>query len=299
MGKVYVVATPIGHLEDITLRALQTLGEADCIYAEDTRRTRVLLTHHNLSADLYSLHVGNEDRRIPVALGQLEAGKSLALVSDAGTPLISDPGARLISAALDAGHRVEPIPGPSALVAALSACGLRVHPFTFLGFLPRRSGPRRRLLEAYLGRGEALVIFEAPGRIFATLTDCVAVFGPHRRACVARELTKLHEEMARATLAELVEEYRHPTRGEITLVVEGEETPMLSPRARLDESEVEQRIAELVEQGRRPREIAGLLGPLSDMPRRVLYARALEVCKARGEDMRGQGDELGLEFEDE
>ncbi|MDE0885900.1 MAG: 16S rRNA (cytidine(1402)-2'-O)-methyltransferase [Myxococcota bacterium] len=281
MGTIQVVATPIGNLEDMTLRGLRALVEADRIYAEDTRRTRVLLDHHGIQTKTISLHTGNEEARLAQALAQLDAGECLALVSDAGTPLISDPGARLIASAADAGHRVEPIPGPSAVLAALSVSGLRAHPFTFLGFLPRRSGARRRLLGPYRDRSEALVLFESPNRLTETLADLVAVFGPERRACVARELTKIHEEVVRGSLEMLAKRFAGEVRGEVTLVVEGgegAESAFLQPF--LEEHELELRMAELAAEGRRPREIAALLAPLSPLPRRELYARAVAQQKA-------------------
>jgi len=284
MGTIQVVATPIGNLEDMTLRGLRVLLEADCIYAEDTRRTRILLDHHGIKAKTVSLHSGNEEARIAQALTQLEAGKCLALVSDAGTPLISDPGARLIASASEAGHRVEPIPGPSAVLAALSVSGLRAHPFTFIGFLPRKSGARRRLLTPYRDRPEALVFFESPNRLAETLDDFVAVFGAERRACVARELTKLHEEVVRGSLEELAKQFSCEVRGEVTLVVEGGEGGEAAfPEALLGEPELDQRMAELIGEGRRPREIAALLAPLSPLPRRELYARAV-ACQKAAED---------------
>ena len=281
MGTVHVVATPIGNLEDITLRGLRLLAESDRIYAEDTRRTRILLDHHGIAARTVSLHSNNEEARIREALEQLGRGETLALVSDAGTPLLSDPGARLVAAAVDAGHRVEPVPGPSALLAALSVAGLRVHPFTFVGFLPRRGGGRRRALLSHRDRYETLVIFEAPHRVAETLEDLVEVFGTERRACLARELTKIHEEVVRGSLAELAEGFSEGARGEITLVVEGAEgTENRAVESLLDEAELKRRMEALVREGRRPREIAALLAPLSPLPRRELYARAVAAREA-------------------
>ncbi len=221
MGTLCLVATPIGNLEDITLRALRVLREADRIYAEDTRRSGVLLRHHGVATRAVSLHAHNEAARVREVLAALGEGQKIALISDAGSPLVSDPGIRLVDAVLEAGHRVEAIPGPSAVVAALSVSGLAPHPFAFLGFLPRRSGARRTRLEAYRGRAETLVLFESPHRIGALLDDALAVLG-ERRACVARELTKLHEEVVRGSLEELALRYKEGSRGEITLVIEGE-----------------------------------------------------------------------------
>lgn len=219
-GTLYVVATPIGNLEDVTLRALRILREVDTILAEDTRHSRVLLQHHAILKKPRALHAHNELEQRARVLDELAAGASVALISDAGTPLVSDPGVRLVSAALAAGHRVTPIPGPSAVLAALTISGIASEPFCFLGFLSRRAGPRRRLLESYRKRPETLVIFESPHRLPATLAALYEVLG-ERRACVARELTKLHEQTVRGTLSELMAQFREAPRGEITLVIEG------------------------------------------------------------------------------
>jgi 16S rRNA (cytidine1402-2'-O)-methyltransferase len=281
MGTVQVVATPIGNLEDITLRALRILAEAHCIFAEDTRRTRILLDRHGIANRVISLHSRNEEGRIAEALEGLERGEKLAVVSDAGTPLVSDPGAHLVAAAAEAGHRVEPIPGPSAVLAALSISGLRTHPFTFLGFLPRRGGGRRRLLAAHRDRSEALVVFESPNRLGETLKDCVAVFGGERRACVAREMTKVHEEAVRGPLQDLVTRFAEGARGEVTLIVEGGESrDSFTAESPLDEAEIERRLEDMTREGRRPREIAAILAPLSILPRRELYARAVRARDA-------------------
>ncbi len=165
MGTVHVVSTPIGNLEDVTLRALRVLAEADLVLAEDTRRSRILLERHGVKARLLSLHAHNEAARIEQVLARLRAGASIALISDAGTPLVSDPGERLIAAALADGHRVTPVPGASALLSALAVSGLPVAKFTFLGFLPRRAGARDALLAQYRDRPETLVVFESPRRI--------------------------------------------------------------------------------------------------------------------------------------
>ncbi|MDX1650212.1 MAG: 16S rRNA (cytidine(1402)-2'-O)-methyltransferase, partial [Myxococcota bacterium] len=177
MGTLHVVATPIGNLEDVTLRALRVLREADAIYAEDTRRTRTLLDRHGIAARPRSLHAHNEAERTEEALALLEEGRALALVSDAGTPLVSDPGARLVEAARAAGHAVVAVPGPSAVLAALVASGLSAQPFTFLGFPPRKAGERRRMLGELAGRSETLVLFESPRRLAATLGELAEAFG--------------------------------------------------------------------------------------------------------------------------
>lgn len=283
-GTLYVVATPIGHLEDITLRALRTLGEVDLVLAEDTRRTRALLAHHGVSARCQSLHAHNEAARIAWTLAKLAAGGQVALVSDAGTPLVSDPGARLVSAARDAGHPVVPVPGASAVLAALAGCGLNVASFTFVGFLPRASGARRKQLRAHRDRAEALVLFESARRVRATLADLCAVFGDERRACIARELTKLHETFERGSLKSLlaaVEDASQAPKGEITLVIEGasqaeqSEAAAEQAEAGLDAA-IERRVAE----GMRPKAIAAELAEETGLPKREIYARAVGAADA-------------------
>lgn len=276
MGTLHVVATPIGNLEDVTLRALRVLREADLVFAEDTRRTRVLLDHHGISAKPVSLHAHNEAARLGKALETLEGDGSVAIVSDAGTPLLSDPGERLVRAAAAAGHRVEPIPGASAVLAALAGAGLRAQPFTFLGFLPRKLGARRSQIEAFRMRSETLVVFESPRRVASTLRELTEWLGEGRRACVARELTKLHEEFARGTLAELAEQFAQGARGEVTLVVEGAEFDV----AELSHDELDDELRSRVALGQSAREIAADLAPRSGRPRRELYARVLELRDA-------------------
>ena len=270
MGTLYLVATPIGNLEDVTLRALRVLGEADWVLAEDTRRTRVLLEHHGVKARTRSLHAHNEARRSEEVLAALEDNAQVALVSDAGTPLLSDPGHRLVRAAAEAGHDVVAVPGASAALAAWVASGLPDGPFTMLGFLPRKAGARDRLLASYRGRPESLLIYESPRRVGATLLALREQLGD-RQACVARELTKLHEEVRRGTLGELATRFASDVRGEITIVVGGDrEGP-----APLEPGVLEARIAELRAQGLGTREIAALLAQETGLPRRELYSRVL------------------------
>jgi 16S rRNA (cytidine1402-2'-O)-methyltransferase len=275
LGTLHVVATPIGNLEDVTLRALRVLREADVVLAEDTRHTRILLDRHGIAANrLVSLHAHNEAARCARVLEALDAGGQVALCSDAGTPLLSDPGARVVAAALAAGHTVSPVPGPTAIAAALSAAGLDAARFSFAGFLPRRTKERRALLAELAPRADALVFFESPRRIGETLRELADVLGD-RRACVARELTKLHEELARGTLSELAARFADGARGEITLIVEGakeEDAESRSVEADLD-SEILARLA----RGEGVREIAASLAATSGMPRRQLYARALAL----------------------
>lgn len=220
MGTLYLVSTPIGNLEDLTERARRILGEVGAVLAEDTRRTSVLLRHVGASPSLLSLHRHNEEERAGEVLERLAAGDALALVSDAGTPLLSDPGERLVRRVLDEGHDVIPVPGPSAVLAALVGSGLPVQPFAFLGFPPRKGGERDGLLERVADARETLVLFESPERTARLLRDLEEVCGEERKAAVARELTKIHEEFRRGTLAELAAYYEeHAPRGEVVVVV--------------------------------------------------------------------------------
>ena len=225
-GRLQVVATPIGNLNDLSTRARQALESADLIAAEDTRHTLALLQAVGVSRPLLSLHSYNETQRIPELLARLEAGQTLVLVSDAGTPLLSDPGFELVRAAARAGHEVVSIPGPSAVTAALAVAGLPTSRFCFEGFLPARDGERRTRLARLAGETRTLVFFEAPHRIAGTLLELAAQFGGTRQAAVAREMTKTHETVYRGTLDELAARARDEPnfqRGEITLVVEGAE----------------------------------------------------------------------------
>ena len=275
MGTLYVVATPIGNLEDVTLRALRVLGEVDQVYAEDTRRTRVLLERHQIATRPRSLHAHNEAARSDEVLRDLEEGASIALVTDAGTPLVSDPGERLVARVAEAGHDVVPVPGPSAVTSALVASGLTATPFTFVGFLPRKAGLRAARLAELAKRGETLVLFESPKRLAATLAELAHAFGPDRRACVARELTKLHEEVARGTLAELGERYSEEPRGEITVVVEG------AVAEATDAASLRPRIEAALADGESARDIAASLHQETGAPRREIYQVVLEVQEAR------------------
>jgi len=276
MGTLFLVATAIGHLDDVTLRALRVLREADLLFAEDTRRARILLSHHEISARPISLHTHNERARCDRALESLDEGGQVALISDAGTPLVSDPGERLVQAAIAAGHRVEAVPGPSAPLAALGVAGLPVQPFTFLGFLPRKAGARRKLLEDFRTRAETIVMFESPRRTGRTLAELASWLGPERRACVARELTKLYEEVARGTLSELAERFSEGTRGEVTLVVEGAASDQ---GGGLDDGEVDQAVRQRLSAGQGAREIASALAAETGRPRREVYARVIAVGK--------------------
>jgi 16S rRNA (cytidine1402-2'-O)-methyltransferase len=229
-GTLYVVATPLGNLGDLSTRAADVLRTVPVVAAEDTRRSRGLLTHLGASPQLLSYHAHSEDSRLESLLEILLAGRDVALVSDAGTPAVSDPGTELVAAAREAGVTVVPIPGPSAVATALSAAGLRGDRYLFLGFIPRKGGERTRLLARAAGEMWSVVFFEAPTRLVDLLDDLAKVAGGDRRAVVARELTKLHEELRQGTLDELARYYsEHPPRGEVTLVLEGAGAPPEPP----------------------------------------------------------------------
>lgn len=219
---LYIVSTPIGNLEDITHRALRTLREVDVIACEDTRHTRKLLNHFAIDVATISYHEHNERERADELCAMLAAGKNIALVSDAGTPIVSDPGFRVVDLAIEKGFRVVPIPGATAFVAALSASGLPSDQFLFAGFLPPRASARRARLEELRAIQATLIFYEAPHRIATALRDAVDILG-NRQAVVARELTKLHEEFVRGSLNELAEHFSesNKARGEIVLLITG------------------------------------------------------------------------------
>jgi len=222
-GRVVLVGTPIGNLGDLSPRAVAAMAEADVVCCEDTRRTRALLTHAGVvGARLVSLHAHNEQARIRPLLARLAAGETVAVVSDAGLPGVSDPGARLVAAAIEAGATVTVVPGPNAALGALVVSGLECDRFCFEGFLPRRGGERRRRLETLSADARTTVIYEAPGRVGATLADLAAVAGGDRPVAVVRELTKLHEEVWRGTLSAAAAEFAsRQVLGEVVLVVGG------------------------------------------------------------------------------
>ena len=218
-GCLYLVATPIGNLEDITLRAIRILKEADLIACEDTRQTQKLLQHYGIHKELVSYHAHNELTRAPELLIELEQGAKAALVSDAGMPVVSDPGHRLVALCLRHHIPVVPIPGPTAFIAALAASGLPTEEFLFVGFLPSRAGARRKAIDALKAEPRTIVLYEAPHRLVETLADAAEILGP-RPAVVAREITKIHEEFLRGTLHDLRDAARERApRGEITLMI--------------------------------------------------------------------------------
>ena len=264
-GVVYVVATPIGNLEDLSPRAVRILRDVSVLACEDTRRTGRLCAVLSIGTPRVSLYAQNETRRIPGLLLRLERGESIAIVSDAGTPVLSDPGGRLVAAAVEAGFSVVPIPGPSAILAALAASGLATHPFTFFGFPPRKGSARKRWLDTTGRAPGTLVLFEAPGRTRDLLRDLYATLGP-RRVVVARELTKRFEEIVRGRLGEL--EVAEP-RGEVTIVVEGpEEKRREAPEDPEDPDVV---IDELLSRGLKPTDAARELAARTGLSRREAY----------------------------
>jgi 16S rRNA (cytidine1402-2'-O)-methyltransferase len=264
-GRLVVCPTPIGNLEDVTLRVLSALRDADVVACEDTRRTRVLLDRYGVSASLVSYHEHNEDRRAAELVKRMQAGETVALVSDAGMPLVSDPGYVLVRACVAAGLPVEVLPGPSAAIAALVASALPADRWRFAGFLPRKKGELRELLAE---TGGTLVAFESPRRVPATLA-LLAELDPEREVAVCRELTKAHEEVVRGSAAELAARYRDaPPKGEVVLVL----AP--SAAASPDEERAEDAVRRLVDAGAQPRKAASVVADLTGVGANALY-RAL------------------------
>jgi 16S rRNA (cytidine1402-2'-O)-methyltransferase len=276
-GTLYVVATPIGNLGDVTRRAAETLAGADRIAAEDTRRTRALLTHLGVSGKpLVTLDANAPDRAVEDLVNRLAEGESVALVTDAGTPGVSDPGARLVRAAAARGVPVVAIPGASAVTAAVAVSGLVEGPFLFLAFLPRKGEKRRRAIRRIATSPEPVVLFEAPTRIRETLVDLAEAM-PERTACIARELTKVHEEALRGSLLELSRQ-EITDRGEFTVVVAG--------AGEIEEDDLEDLdtlVAARLAAGDPPRTVADEVAAISGKPRREIYARVLELRRRLGE----------------
>ncbi len=275
-GTLYVVATPLGNLRDLTLRALDVLSTADVIAAEDTRTTATLLRHYGISARMLSLHAHNEAQRAVAVADLLREGSSVALVSDAGTPAISDPGARLVRLVRAAQFPVVPIPGPSAVTAALCAAGLAAEAYLIVGFLPAQAKARRARIEACAQLSAALVLFEAPHRVAATAADLLAVLGPERELVVARELTKTFETIARMPLAEAPDWFAgdaNRQRGEFVLLVDApppREKAMALSAA--DELWLVALLAELP-----PARAARVVASVTGVSRDVVYTRAMEL----------------------
>lgn len=267
MGTLYVVATPIGNLEDMTFRAVRVLREASLVAAEDTRTSGRLLAHFEIDTPMTSYYEYNKLAKLDRILGALAAG-DVALISDAGTPGISDPGYELVRAALDAGYRVEPVPGPSAIVAALSAGGLPTHAFTFLGFLPRKASERQALLARFVQVPETLVFYEAPHRIRDTVGALIEAFGPEREVVLARELTKRYEEFWRGPLADaaghlVVQE----PRGEYTILLAG----TAAAQDEWDDDGVQRALLALEAEGETGSRAVKQVARLSGRPRAEVY----------------------------
>jgi 16S rRNA (cytidine1402-2'-O)-methyltransferase len=275
-GCLYLVGTPIGNLEDITLRAIRILKEVNQIACEDTRHTQKLLTHYDIHKSLISYHEHNEITRAPELVVAMEAGAKIALVSDAGMPLVSDPGHRLVT--LCVRHRIPviPIPGPSALLAALSASGLPNEEFLFVGFLPNRSGERRRALEHLRIEDRTIILYEAPHRVAETVADAQEILGD-RTACLAREVTKLHEEFRRGKLSEIGESLsERPARGEITLLIAPEEHSAAGSQVATSQS-IAARVEELMHQAKLDRkEALKVAAKERGLTRRAAYGQLVE-----------------------
>lgn len=275
-GTLFVVATPIGNLADLGERARAVLAQADFVAAEDTRHSGRLLESLGLRRPFVSLHEHNEAARVPGLIERLAAGENCVLVSDAGTPLVSDPGYRLVRAAQDAGIAVRVVPGPCAAVAALSIAGLPTERFAFEGFLPARAAARRRRLERLADEARTLIFYEAPHRLAAMLADCAAAFGPEREGALARELTKLHESVQRAPLAQLaarVADGSEPARGECVVLIAG------APEAPPPAPELDPLLEALLARGVAPAAATAALRRATGRPRAEIYARAVELAK--------------------
>jgi 16S rRNA (cytidine1402-2'-O)-methyltransferase len=274
---LHLVATPIGNLKDVSFRALSTLAAADAVVAEDTRVTKTLLAHYGISTPLIAYHEHNAKVIRPHLLARLEAGAKLALVSDAGTPLVSDPGFRLVQEALEKGVHVTSVPGPSAVLAALVVAGLPTDRFFFEGFLPHKSGPRRARLAELAQIPGTLVFFESPRRLAETLADCAAVLGK-RDAAIARELTKMFESVRRGALDELAAALaeEEPPKGEIVLLV----APPGAGAAEASAADLDARIEEALN-AHSVKDAASVVSAATGQPRRQVYARALELAAAK------------------
>jgi 16S rRNA (cytidine1402-2'-O)-methyltransferase len=292
-GHLYLVSTPIGNLDDFSPRAVETLASVALILAEDTRHSRRLLDRYSILTPTSSYHEHNEARTAPRIVDRLLAGESIALISDAGTPLLSDPGERLVQAAIEAGIRIVPIPGASALLAALVASGMDATRFTYFGFPPRKGRERASFLDDVARLPHTAVLYEAPGRVAATLEDLAAAGARERRATVARELTKQFEELRRGTVEELARYYHDsPPRGEVVIVVAGGG----EIQEELDEDALRVRAGELLAAGKSARDVARILVAEHGLSRNDAYRLAQEAAPAA---MTGEtvGEEAASESE--
>jgi 16S rRNA (cytidine1402-2'-O)-methyltransferase len=270
LGTLYVVATPIGNMEDMTLRALRVLKEVDLIAAEDTRRTRKLLSHYGISTPLTSYFEHNERAKAPFLVKKLKQGKCVALVTEAGTPGISDPGYRLVRLAVEESIPVVAVPGPSALTAVLSVAGLPTDEFTFKGFLPAGAGRRRRFLLSLKGADRTFVLYEAPGRLKKTLGEIKNLLG-NVEVVIAREITKLHEEVLRGRVEDLMEQIKdREIKGEITIVLR-------APKVEAGEEKMAEEIKDLIEGGLPLKDAVALVSSELGIPKTTVYRQALRV----------------------
>jgi len=278
-GILWVVATPIGNLSDMSPRAIRTLEAADLVLAEDTRHTKGLLRHFEIATPLKSLHEHNEQARTPALVEEIQQGLRVAIVTDAGTPAISDPGGRLVGALLDAELRVSPIPGPSALVTALSVAGLGPmdEGITFYGFVPHKGASRRQAIARACATQGAVVLFEAPHRITQTLTELADV-QPGRNAVVCRELTKMHEEVRKGTLEQLAQWSQKGLKGEIVIVMD----QLLVEKIEAGEEEVDDGLRKCLESGLSARDAATAVSAILGKKKRPVYQRCMELQKGDG-----------------
>lgn len=274
-GALYIVATPIGHKDDITYRAVNVLKHVDAILAEDTRHSRSLLTHYAITTPLHALHDHNESDKAQRIIAQLKEGRSLALISDAGTPVISDPGYLLVKCAYEAGCRVIPIPGACAAIAALCACGLPPQPFSFEGFLPSRASARQKQLTSLQQDTRTLIFYEAPHRLAASLSDMQHCLGANRQAALARELTKKFETIHRTSLEELahwVNTHPHQQKGECVIIVQGASDSDITYQAKQQAT----RLLTQLMQKLPLREAVDLTVAITGYPKNALYKLALD-----------------------
>jgi 16S rRNA (cytidine1402-2'-O)-methyltransferase len=270
-GTLHVVSTPIGNMGDFSFRGVQVLREVSIVLAEDTRHARHLLTHYDITTPLLAYHEHNEARTVPLVLQRLTGGENVALISDAGTPLLSDPGDRLVRAAIESGITVTAVPGASALLAALVIAGLPVSPFTYHGFLPRKGGERKTVLLQIAECGHTVVIYEAANRLPATLRDLERVCGGERLCAVTRELTKMFEEARRGTLSQLAEYYEvSAARGEVVLVLAG------APQEIRSESQYRELARSLRAGGLSTKDIVSVMVQEHGAPRNLAYRLAQE-----------------------
>lgn len=251
-GTLFLVPTPIGNLDDITMRSIKTLQDVDLIAAEDTRNTGKLLSYFDIKTPQISFHEHNTQQRIPELVAKLQSGITIAQVSDAGMPSISDPGKELVKAAVVAGIAVVPLPGANAGLTALIASGIAPQPFYFFGFLPRKNKELQQALQQLVQREETIILYESPHHLQRTLADLAGVFGNEREICLGRELTKLHESFERGTIGELVDWYdQHNPRGEYVMIIKGYSAP-ITDGSELSDQEIIKRVEFLIEQGSKP-----------------------------------------------